>query len=98
MQDQYDTKLDIKQGSIIAKFKIQNLQQKYTYLPEPIDEDSFNKYTHHTSTLADCNYRFQLSQKITNVINIKNNKIQNDEISNLHRNTQRQIFSCGATL
>ena len=84
--------LDIKQGSIIGKFKIQNLQQKYTYLPEPIDEDSFNKYTHHTSKLADCNYRFQLSEKIANLINIRNNKNQNGEIANLHENTQRQIF------
>ena len=42
--------------------------------------------------MANCNSRFELSEKITDLLNLKNNKIQNEQISQLHDNTQRQIF------
>ena len=61
-------------------------------MPQPIDENSFNDLANHTSALANCNYRFEISDKITNLLNLKNNKVQNEKISMLHDNTQRQIF------
>ena len=37
--------IEIKQGSVIGNFKIQSLQQQFTYMPQPIDENSFNDFT-----------------------------------------------------
>ena len=53
--------LDIRKGAIIGRFKIQNLQDKYTYMPIPSNEELFDRYTDHTTSVVDCNLRFQLS-------------------------------------
>ena len=36
--------------------------------------------------------RFNLSDKITRLLGLKQNKIQNEKILQLHTNTQRQVF------
>ena len=84
--------IDIQQGSVIGHFKIQSLQDKFTYMPRAIKETLFDNFTNNTSALERCNIRFKLSEKITDLLNLKNNKLQNEQISQLHNNTQRQIF------
>jgi hypothetical protein len=84
--------IDIQQGSVIGHFKIQTLQNKFTYMPRAMKETLFDNFTNNTSGLEKCNIRFKLSEKIANLLNLKNNKLQNDQIANLHNNTQRQIF------
>ena len=79
-------------GSVIGHFKIQTLQNKFTYMPRPVKETLFDTFTNNTSALEKCNIRFKLSEKIADLLNLKNNKLQNDQNANLHNNTQRQIF------
>ena len=84
--------LDIQKGAIIGRLKIQNLQNEYTFMPIPSNKQIFSEYTDHTSSVANCNLRFQLSEKISNLVNIGSNTAQNDEVSSLHENQQRQIY------
>ena len=57
-------KIDIQQGSVIGCFKIQTLQNKFTYMPRPVKENLFDTFTSNTSALANCNVRFELSEKL----------------------------------
>ena len=86
------SQIDIQPRSIIGCFKIECLQDKYTYMPRAVEESEFSHFKDHTEALEKYNIRFKLSEKITDLVNLKNNKLQNEEISHLHTNTQRQIF------
>ena len=61
-------------------------------MPEPVEEALFSHFEDHTEAIERYNIRFKLSEKITNLLSLRNNKSQNEEISHLHTNTQRQIF------
>jgi hypothetical protein len=63
--------IKIQEGSIIGYFQIQTLQSKYTYMPKPIKESEFDSYSDNTLALANINARFELSEKIANLCNLR---------------------------
>ena len=77
---------------IIGKFVINSLQSKSIFVPTSVDNSMFNQYHANINDLRTFETRSTLSDKLTTLLQLKNDQTQQDELDRLNSNVQRQVF------
>ena len=81
--------IKIMEHSIIGKFVINSLQSKCIFVPTSVDISMFNEYHANINDLRTFETRSTLSDKLTTLLQLKNDQTQQDQIDGLNSNIQR---------
>jgi hypothetical protein len=86
------TRLTLEPRTLVGQLEICNLQSRHTYLPISVRNEAFLNFANHTEAIQRYNIRFDLSERISNLLNMRNSKSHQDELAGLDTNVQRQIY------
>ena len=80
------SRLSIAPITLVGQLEIHNLQHQHTYLPVSVRNEAFQNFSEHTEELQKYNILFELSERISNLLNVRNSQYHQDELNKLHTN------------